>query len=378
MNRVAILGAGPVGLATAAQLTKQRNNQIELLDIDDTLIGSLRAPRFQIPDYDTRELDILWQKVFRSSDVSRARKADYVIVCVPAPMDKTGTTIDTTEVKRVVMGLLKESEATVVIRSTLPIGYCLENFQDYTDRVVYWPEFIRDRHFMSDSMDAEFVVGGPSPVVRRFVESCLMLRSSMRYYINQQRLLITGYREAEGIKLLRNTYLAGRVAFMNLVAGACNDLQMSMLDVFTGVTGDKRIGNKYANSSFGFAGKCLPKDVATVAGQVEGISSLPKAYLEDNEMRQQKIAARILSEVPHGKVVGLISLETDPDEFDAVWEVARLVRKRGYHRVIVLSSCTGFNKEKIENVCSIDALSRDCDVVYSANRWVDVPGSKMI
>lgn len=297
MKNIFIYGAGYVGYSLAVALSK--NNNVILIEKDETKVKLINEGFVPIKDeYIERYLKNNGIKLKAILlDNGDLTNADYVFLCIPTNYDKEINRFNTNEIEKIVKNL-SLLNAKIIIKSTLPIGFCKYLEEKLNIRnLFYMPEFLREDSALKDLLNPERIVLGCSSKSgnNQAIEEIFELF----YKISDKKdiqTVITHYSEAESIKLFSNAYLAMRVAFFNELDTFAMQKNLNTTKIIEGVCLDSRIGNFYNNPSFGYGGYCLPKDTLQLSNLMNKSESiLINSITKSNEARKNYIANQILN-----------------------------------------------------------------------------------
>lgn len=359
--KIAVIGAGYVGLANAILLAQK--HQVVIVDLDADRIDKINRKISPISD---REIE-LWLAeepldLTATLDAALAyQDAEYILVATPTDYDPATNHFDTTSVELVISAAMAAApSATIVIKSTVPVGFT-DRMRKETDceALFFSPEFLREGSALNDCLyPSRIIVGDTS---ERGIKFANILEECAHSAGVETRL--TGSAEAEAIKLFSNTYLAMRVAFFNELDSYAMAKGLDAGQIIHGIGSDARIGWHYNNPSFGYGGYCLPKDTKQLLANFEGVPQhLMKAIVESNRSRKDFIAQQILEKKP--SVVGIyrLSMKTGSDNFrsSAILGVMKRIMANGT-RVLVyepeLSAPELYGADVVRDIEAFKALS---------------------
>ena len=352
----------------------RKKNEVVALDINPERVALVNRGLSTVADSDIEhfllEKDLHLSATTISGDAYS--NADFIVVATPTDYDPETNFFDTSSVDSVVKDALQHSpSATIIIKSTIPVGYTKKLRQQLdTDQIAFSPEFLREGNALFNNLyPSRIIVGGDANGCTEFAE--LLCDCAIKQDVE---CLFMGSCEAEAVKLFSNTYLAMRVSFFNELDSFSMANNLDARSIINGVSLDPRIGDHYNNPSFGYGGYCLPKDTQQMLANYFLVpQNLIQAIVDSNSTRKDFIASEILAQQP--KTVGIfrLAMKTGSDNFRAssIQGVMDRIRERGVELVIyepILGEDSFFGSEVVKD---LKAFKARADIIV-ANRMSDV------
>lgn len=372
MKNIAITGVGYVGLSNAILLAQK--NKVIALDIDSERVDLINSKISPIVDSDIShflahcELDL----TATLDEVTAFKEVDFIIIATPTNYDEITHSFDTSSIEAVIEKAMEiNPTATLVIKSTIPIGYIESIKKRYNiSNIFFSPEFLREGKALHDNLyPSRIILGDKSEKAQIF--SNLLKDAAHKKDIE---VLFTNSTEAEAIKLFANTYLAMRVAFFNELDTYAEIKGLNSKQIIEGISLDPRIGGHYNNPSFGYGGYCLPKDTKQMLANFEGVpNTIIKAIVAANDVRKTHIADQILKLKP--SIVGIyrLTMKTGSDNFRqaAIQDIMLNLKKQGVQVLVYEPTISLPTFEGYLVVTDFEQFKNQSEIII-ANR-LDVP-----
>ena len=368
---ITIAGLGYVGTSIGILLSTK--HRVIFYDIDKKKLDLINKKKSPIDDPDISKF--LREKKLKFTTTTSSKEAfknsDFIVICTPTNYNPKTNQFDTSSIEQVLKKIFENniSSASIIIRSTVPVGYTKEITKIFSYKKIFFsPEFLREGSALKDNLyPSRVIIGGKDSSAKKFAE---LLIDAAELSKDEIPLLFMNSNEAEAVKLFANTYLAMRIAYFNELDSYCVVNKIDTRSVINGIGYDKRIGNYYNNPSFGYGGYCLPKDTRQLLNSFSKVpNNIIKATIDSNYTRKKFIADIILSKNPKNVGVYRLVMKSESDNFreSAVFDIIEILIEKGID-IFVFEPGLKTNIRGVSQILDLEKFIDKSDLIIT-NRY---------
>ena len=361
--KILVLGLGYVGTANAVLLSQK--NEVICYDLNVDRINLINNKISPIEDKKASEY--LSKKNLNLKGVVKfpsQNDFDFVVIATPTNYNPDTNNFDTSTVESSIENLISQnSKATIIIRSTLPVGFIERIQKKYSNQeIIFIPEFLREGMALHDSLHpSRIVVGSHSDHAKTFAQ--LLVEGAAKKDVE---VLYTKPTEAESSKLFANAFLAMRVTFFNELDTFAMARNLDTKEIVKAVSLDPRIGDYYNNPSFGYGGYCLPKDTKQLLRNFDKVpQKIMEAIIDSNKMRKDFLGLEIAKLKPKKVGVYRLAMKEGSDNIreSSMQGIMKRVKAKGIAMIIyepLIKEETFFNSPVYND---LEQFKKDSDLI---------------